>query len=64
MDRGLEGAREALTQVGHYVQDLRAVEGILKPNDEATGEEREDNASRCGRSGRQALTPCTSSLPR
>ena len=40
MDRGLEGAREALTQVGHYVQDLRAVEGILKPNDEATGEER------------------------
>ena len=41
MDRGLEGAREALTQVGHYVQDLRAVEGILKPNDEATGEERE-----------------------
>jgi hypothetical protein len=41
IDRGLEGAREALTQVGHYVQDLRAVEGILKPNDEATGEERE-----------------------
>ena len=41
IDRGLEGAREALTQVGHYVQDLRAVEGILKPNDEATGEERQ-----------------------
>ena len=41
IDRGLEGAREALTQVGHYVQDLRTVEGILKPNDEATGEERE-----------------------
>ena len=40
IDRGLEGACEALTQVGHYVQDLRAVEGILKPNDEATGEER------------------------
>jgi hypothetical protein len=41
IDRGLEGAREALTQVGHYVQDLRTVESILKPNDEATGEERE-----------------------
>jgi hypothetical protein len=41
IDRGLEGAREALTQVAHYVQDLRTVEGILKPNDEATGEERE-----------------------
>jgi hypothetical protein len=41
IDRGLEVAREALTQVGHYVQDLRAVEGILKPSDEATGEERE-----------------------
>jgi hypothetical protein len=41
IDRGLAGARQALTQVGHYVQDLRAVEGILKPNDEATGEERE-----------------------
>ena len=41
IDRGREVAREALTQVGHYVQDLRTVEGILKPNDEATGEERE-----------------------
>ena len=41
IDRGLEVAHEALTQVGHYVQDLRAVDGILKPNDEATGEERE-----------------------
>jgi hypothetical protein len=41
MDRGLEGAHETLTQVGHSVQDLRAVEGLLKPNDEATGEERE-----------------------
>jgi hypothetical protein len=40
MDRGLEGAREALTQVGHYVQDLRAVDGLLRPSDEATGEER------------------------
>jgi hypothetical protein len=41
IDRGMEGAREALTQVGHYVQDLRAVDNLLKPNDEATGEERE-----------------------
>ena len=41
IDRGLEVAREALTQVGHYVQDLRAVDGILKPRDEVTGEERE-----------------------
>jgi len=41
VDRGLEVAREALTQVGHYVQDLQAVDGILKPSDEATGEERE-----------------------
>ena len=41
IDRGLEGARETLTQVAHYVQELRTVEGILKPNDEATGEERE-----------------------
>jgi hypothetical protein len=39
--RGLEVTREALTQVGHYVQDLRTVDGILKPSDEATGEERE-----------------------
>src|SRR2546425_5118666 len=37
----MEGAREALTQVGHYAQDLRAVDGLLKPSDEATGEERE-----------------------
>jgi hypothetical protein len=37
----MEVAREALTQVGHYVQDLRAVDGLLKPSDEATGEERE-----------------------
>jgi hypothetical protein len=41
IDRGMEVAREALTQVGHYVQDLRAVDGLLKPSDEATGEERE-----------------------
>lgn len=41
IDRGMEGAREALTQVGYYVQDLRAVAGLLKPSDAATGEERE-----------------------
>ena len=41
IDRGMEGAREALTQVGHYVQDLRAVDGLLRPSDEAKGEERE-----------------------
>src|SRR5438552_136049 len=28
-------AREALTQVGHSGQDLRAVDGLLKPSDEA-----------------------------
>jgi hypothetical protein len=41
IDHGLEVAREALTQVGHYAQDLRAVDGLLRPSDEATGEERE-----------------------
>jgi hypothetical protein len=41
IDRGLEVACEALTQVGHYVQDLRAVDGLLRPSNEATGEERE-----------------------
>jgi hypothetical protein len=39
--RGLEVTREALTQVERYVQDLRAVHGLLKPSDEATEEERE-----------------------
>ena len=41
IDRGREVAREALTHVGHYVQDLRAVDGLLRPSDETTGEERE-----------------------
>jgi hypothetical protein len=41
IDRGLEVARETLTQVGHYVQDLRVVDALLRPSDEATGEERE-----------------------
>src|SRR5262249_18075733 len=40
MDRGLEVAREALPPVGHSVQALRAVDGLLRPSDEATGEER------------------------
>jgi hypothetical protein len=39
--RGLEVTREAWTHVGRYVQDLRAVHGLLKPSDEATEEERE-----------------------
>src|SRR6266568_79523 len=39
IDRGMKVAREALTHVGHYVQDLRAVNGLLQPSDEATGEE-------------------------
>lgn len=39
--RGLDVTREALTHVGRYVQDLRAVHGLLKPSDEATEEERE-----------------------
>ena len=41
MDRGMQVAREAWTHVGHSVQDLRAVDGLLQPSDEATGEERE-----------------------
>lgn len=41
IDRGLEVARETLTQVGHYVQNLRVVDALLRPSDEATGEERE-----------------------
>jgi hypothetical protein len=41
IDRGLEGAREALMHVGHSVQDLRAVDALLKPSDAATGAERE-----------------------
>lgn len=41
IDRGLEVARAALTPVGHYVQDLRAVDGLLRPSADATGEERE-----------------------
>ena len=41
IDRGMKVAYAALTQVGHYVQDLRAVNGLLQPSDEAIGEKRE-----------------------
>jgi hypothetical protein len=40
IDSGLEVAREPLTQVQSYVQDLQAVDSTLKPSDEATGEAR------------------------
>lgn len=42
MDRGLDVVRMALRHVGHDVKDLPAVESILQPSDEATGEEREE----------------------
>ena len=64
IDRGMEGAREALTQVGHYVQDLRAVDGLLKPSDEATGEEREAQFVSLWQEWEASVDPCTSSLPR
>ena len=41
IDRGLAVSRDALEQVGLYAQDLQAVDGILRPSDAATGEERE-----------------------
>ena len=41
LDRGLDVAREPLTQVRSYVQDLKVVDSTLRPNDEATGQERE-----------------------
>jgi hypothetical protein len=40
-DRGREGARAAVTPVGHEVQALRAVDGLLRPREAAPGEERE-----------------------
>jgi hypothetical protein len=42
IDRGLDIVRTALQQVGQYAKDLQAVDSILKPSDEATGEEREE----------------------
>jgi len=41
IDRGLDIARDALQQVGHYAKDLQAVDDALKPNDTITGQERE-----------------------
>ena len=41
IDRGLDGAREALKQVTQSIKDLQAVERTLRPSEEATGEERE-----------------------
>jgi len=41
IDRGLAVAHDALEQVGLYAQDLQAVDGILRPSDVASGEERE-----------------------
>jgi len=41
IDRGLDVAREPLTQVKAYVQDLQAVDSTLRPRDEVTGRERE-----------------------
>ena len=57
IDRGLEVAREALTQVGHYVQDLRTVDGLLKPSDEATGEEREAQFVSLGQEWEASVDP-------
>ena len=41
IERGLDGAREPLTQVRAYVRDLQAVDSTLRPSDEVTGRERE-----------------------
>ena len=41
IDRGLDVAGAALTQVRSYVQDLQAVDNTLRPSEEATGEARE-----------------------
>jgi hypothetical protein len=40
IDRGLDGSRDALEQVGRYAQDLQAVDTTLKPSDAVTAEER------------------------
>ena len=41
MDRGRAVSPEALEHVGLYARDLQAVDGLLRPSDAATGEERE-----------------------
>lgn len=40
IDRGLDGSRDALEQVGRYAQDLQAVDITLKPSEAVTAEER------------------------
>ena len=57
IDRGREVAREALTQGGHYVQDLRAVDGLLRPSDEAPGEEREAQCVALWQEGEASVAP-------
>jgi hypothetical protein len=42
IDRGLDAAREPLTQVRAYVRELQAVDSTLRPSDEVTGREREE----------------------
>jgi hypothetical protein len=41
IERGLDVARESLTQVRAYVRELQAVDSTLRPSDEVTGRERE-----------------------
>ena len=41
IDRGLDVARESLTQVRADVRDLQAVDSTLRPSDEVTGREQE-----------------------
>jgi hypothetical protein len=41
LDRGLAVSHDALEQVGLYARDLQAVDGLLRPSDATTGEERE-----------------------
>jgi hypothetical protein len=41
IERGLDAAREPLTQVRAYVRELQAVDSTLRPSDEVTGRERE-----------------------
>ena len=40
IDRGLDGSRDALEQVGRYAQDLQAVDATLRPSEAVTAEER------------------------
>ena len=56
-DRGLAGAREAVTPVGPAVQDLRAVAGLRKPSDAATGAEREAQGVALGQAWETSVAP-------